>query len=1064
MATLLKAKGLYTFPNELSEIPQGALEEAVNVIIDRDGIIESRRGFVQYGNSFGTSANHSKQIFSYKDRVLSHYGDKLQYDSDGNGTFLDFDGSYSETENGLRVKSVEANSNFYFTTIDGVKKISATSSSDFTTSSGFITNSGGPKALDATASLNTSQSGFFPSNSAVAYRIVWGYRDANNNLILGSPSARTVITNPTPNSAVVDLVFTIPQDVTSTSFFYQVYRSGLTGITNTPSDEMNLVIEDFVTIADLAAGEVGVASTLTDITPDDFRVNGTLLYTNPVSGDGIAYANEKPPIAKDITSYKNHTFYSNTASYERLTLSLLSVDSLTSGVSSITISDGQTYTFTGVAEQTELTFDTVANTNDGGYFLINSGNNAINYFVWFDKTGSTAEPSGSDTLGRVAIPVDISGLTTDIEVANAVAIELDTLIDFNVVNPGTATITVTNQANGVSDDIVDGNSPVGGVFLPNKITDGIGEDSNGNFVLLSSLPTVGQAVDETAKSLVKIINKNSSSTVYAQYISGADDIPGQILLENRELIGARFNVIANDTTTGSEFSPSLPVSGTSVVSDNEVSPNRVYFSKIQQPEAVPLVNFIDIGPKDKEIKRIIGLRDSLFILKEDGVYRLTGDAGSFTVSLFDASAIILAPDSASVLNNQIYMLSSQGVVTVSDTGVQVVSRPIEDQIIKLTGNQYNFDTASFGVSYEEERAYHLFTVESTLDTVATRCFRWNTFTTSWVEWDITASSGLVTPDNNFYIGSGDINTIEKQRKNRDRTDYADREITLQLPANSVNGLTITLSSSSGLEAGDMITQTHYLTMNTFNRLLLMLDGDIYLNDTDYYSSLQLNSGDNLTNQMQLLVAKLNADNTNSTYIFSGTTDFQTIQTEYNTIITTLNVDSGVFRTNYKQSLGSVTFEMPLTEVIKNSNNVIIDYSSNLLVGDILVYKGIQTRIEWAPFTFGDPAILKHVRQGTVLFEDNLFRTAIVGYKSDLSPGFEDIEFTGLGSGAWGNFFWSEQNWGGRGNQTPLRTLIPRAKQRCRYLTVKFEHGNAYETFAILGISMDARAVSERAYR
>jgi len=46
----------------------------------------------------------------------------------------------------------------------------------------------------------------------------------------------------------------------------------------------------------------------------------------------------------------------------------------------------------------------------------------------------------------------------------------------------------------------------------------------------------------------------------------------------------------------------------SVVATNLVNPNRIYYSKFQQPEAVPIVNFIDVGSKDTQILRVIALR------------------------------------------------------------------------------------------------------------------------------------------------------------------------------------------------------------------------------------------------------------------------------------------------------------------------------------------------------------------------------------------------------------------------------------------------------------------------
>ena len=50
----------------------------------------------------------------------------------------------------------------------------------------------------------------------------------------------------------------------------------------------------------------------------------------------------------------------------------------------------------------------------------------------------------------------------------------------------------------------------------------------------------------------------------------------------------------------------------------------------------------DVGPKDREIKRIIALRDSLFIFKVDGIYRLSGDVAPFTVAPFDFSTQLSA--------------------------------------------------------------------------------------------------------------------------------------------------------------------------------------------------------------------------------------------------------------------------------------------------------------------------------------------------------------------------------------------------------------------------------------
>jgi len=151
---MLKAKGLYTFQNFLSSIPEGALLDATNVVIDRDGIIEPRRGIKEYG-TIGTSSDRVKQILEYKGKILAHYGSTLAY-GDGAGSFANFSGTFADVQSGLRMKGVELNGNFYFTTSDGIKKISA-STTDLSLYT--PTAAGGIKALTGQGSVVYTSAG-----------------------------------------------------------------------------------------------------------------------------------------------------------------------------------------------------------------------------------------------------------------------------------------------------------------------------------------------------------------------------------------------------------------------------------------------------------------------------------------------------------------------------------------------------------------------------------------------------------------------------------------------------------------------------------------------------------------------------------------------------------------------------------------------------------------------------------------------------------------------------------------------------------------------------------------
>lgn len=1281
---MLKCVGLYTFENKLSAIPQGSLVDAENIIIDRDGVIESRRGFKIYGNGLGNTA---KQLFAYKGRILRHFDSTLEFDSgtvDINNVevFRAFNGSYSDVDVGTRLKGLEANGNFYFTTSSGIKKISAIDAASFVTTAGYITQAGGIKALDTQADLDYSQIGFLEQDSVVAYSFVWGIKDFNSNLILGSPSGRAVVYNPiedlltrdfnlllykldtassadggddlantdylsslkvpfgsTPNtlrtnllalgdkldldlwtvalpasgltttnvavaSNVVTLTFSgsvaaifsigdvikvsglsasadaiaqngtwtltgvsgstvtfahtyvnftiadvtgtvvrkiyrktdpvafnpiptsdqllsiqvffdnivnnlllestsniataaqiaagflnstqsavtkvtsgIPAGVT-TNHFYQVYRtapvssSGVSSLSNLdPGNEMGLVFEGNPSSTDISNGFI----TYQDITPESFR--GADLYTNQ-NQEGIAQANEIPPLARDMALFKGSTFYANTKTRHRKQLSLLGVTKLVNGVSTLSIKDGtttDTYTFVSPVKErfTVTTVADVANSLNGKYFLINSARDKSSYYVWYKTSGgATSDPALS---GKIGIKVNITTADTANTVATKTSAAINAYNDFSIISTIANVITIENIDSGVTTDSSAGTSG----FTVTVSVQGAGEDATNKKIVISDASTFAQAADETARSLVRVINKQSSGLIYAYYLSGPDDVPGLLLLESRSLSDVFFYVnVDNATTTGAQFSPMLPISGTTEKSDNEVCPNRIYYSKYQQPEAVPLLNYFDVGPKDKKILRILALRDNLFVLKEDVVYRVSGEGtSSFSTSLFDSSTSLLATDTAAVLNNQIYLFSDQGIATISDTGVSIISRAIEDELRKLSNSTYtNFKTASWAVSYESDRAYIFYTVKNTGDTKAQQGFRYNTFTNSWTSLPNSKTCGVVNPvDSKLYLGAGDTNSIEVERKTFTRQDYADREFQLSIGNNALSGTNLLISSTTNTEIGDVLVQTQYLTINQFNRLLQKLDADLKRSAfptsyNDYYVTLKALPGDDLRVKLTALATKLDTDtgiNQNdfvATIVGIGTALID-CQTAYNLIINKLNIDTTVVDSNYLLSSGSIDFEVRISAVNKSLNKLTLSYTLNLVQGVITLYKHIPCKITWAPQILTDASVLKQAREATILFDNDAFTSAIVSFASDLSPNFDEIPFDGLGTGAWGlGATWGNENWGGEGSGTPFRTLVPLEKQRCRYIQCRVMHGNAFEKFGILGNSYTYELTSSRAYR
>jgi hypothetical protein len=298
------------------------------------------------------------------------------------------------------------------------------------------------------------------------------------------------------------------------------------------------------------------------------------------------------------------------------------------------------------------------------------------------------------------------------------------------------------------------------------------------------------------------------------------------------------------------------------VSENESKINRVYYSKFNQPEAVPIINYFDLGASDKKIIRILPLRDSLFVFKEDGLFRISGETAPFQSELFDNSFILLAPDSLDVCNNVIYGWTTQGIQALTEGGASVISRNIDNIILKTQSSNYiNFKTVTWGIGYESDNSYVLFTVKKMEDTVAQIAYRYSTITNTWTTYDKSFSCGHIADfDDHFYAGATDIPNIEKERKTFSRLDYADREYETTLSTGKIENNKIILPFVSNFEVGDVLVQDQTITIYEFNQLLNKLDLDSGPSFRgSYFNELEMVQGDSPKNSLIALAAKLDLD-------------------------------------------------------------------------------------------------------------------------------------------------------------------------------------------------------------
>lgn len=750
----LSAAGLFTNPNPVgAEVPDGAMSRAVNVVSDRPGIVTAVRGqkALDYTLS-GGYGEAGRSAFFYKNALMVHTdADKLRRDTGsefvaeqaqagGDASVV----APTQFDVGARVRFAESTGKLYMTTASGIlekdgltaplRRPGATHAYDVNRLEYMMTGSG-------------VGSGHLLSGGVTAYRVVWGFNDSQGRPVLGEPSGRRIIKNPVFSATLsrtsnvvtasiapaiwptnfepftgfkvditpIDTNNTAPArktvvsatssaitysetgaDFSSTSTytlayppmnteidipipsevrvgdFLQVYRTAsVVSPYDDPGDNMAQVGEVIITSAMKSAGMVGFI----DNTPDSLR--GRPLYTNATQ-EGLLQANARPPIARDMVTFRDCLFLANTIGPMRLTIRFLGNPEYGD---SITIA-GKTYV--------------------GGEF--ESG--IYGYEINKDPARSTS-----------------------------------------------------------------------------------------------------QQIEATARSLVATINGTfTGSIVTAYYASSDTDPPGIIVLESKVIDNEPFTAIAS--ANGDRFEPQLV---SAISSTQDVRPNRLHFSKQGQPYAFPLGNTLAIGDESTPITRVLALRESLFVFKDGvgegkGVWRVTGSGpGAWSVSAFNFGAHLVAPESAVVVDNQVFGLFAAGVASVSDSGVDTISVPIEDKMQKLLAvADDTVGPVSFGLSYEvgAERKFMVWVPDDNESVVPSQAYVYNLNTETWTTRDDVRTCGIVGGESSLMHLCGDNGQVYAERRTGSKTDYRMQDA----PAGEVYSITGNTVSAdlADLEVGQVV--------------------------------------------------------------------------------------------------------------------------------------------------------------------------------------------------------------------------------------------------------------------
>jgi hypothetical protein len=815
-----KFLGLFAQQNSF-DVPDGAMERALNIVLNDDNVILKDRGFYQYFDPTSTTLNN---LFFYKQKLLAVFTTKISYFTDTGsapnvtGSITNLTGETIAVTSPRVSRSMEQNGNLYFTTDNGVMKID-----DF---DGKVFKAGSPPGLDIRGNF-LPENGPIVGETQIGYRALFGRKDDNTNTVLGAPSDILVLTNSkkigvswtrttnvvtvtstlhnlstgmtvvvsastgapavtagtytitvtTPNaytfaetaansSGTLDytatrvplIEFTVPREITTSAdnFFFQLYRTSMSNSSSvSPTVDFRLIEERILTSAELTAGFVSyqdeIDEVLVEFAPE--------LYTNPNSREGESQANARPPKPEDITLFNNYAMFGNCITRHVLLDDVIDPSALVTTDYVEFKVDATTRRYVAATGVGNKTVRSDAITNAAGDLRIDYvAHGFSNGFKIYISTIT----GGALTEGAYFV---VSAAADNFEIS---------------LTSGGASIAFNSETSLYFEGVTNGTYPI--------------------FQLDKTDPSVSTQLRNTAQGLVRAVNRDPQALIYGNYASGITDVPGKMRFTAVGFTGSIY-MRANTTTAGSAFAPALPdsfASGTQVQSGNDVEQNVVYVSKIGEPEAVPILNKISVGSKNYAILRILALRDSVIILKADGVFKITGDSPTnFQATALDDTVIVVGASSAAKLNNQVYFLANQGICSATDSSVDIVSRRIENLVETIIGKDA-IATETAAVGYESDRTYRISTIAPN-DDVKTITYYHNTLNDTWTESDVLFKAGVVGPNNTLYL----INyagKLMKGRKYGNKLDWVGQNY----------AITVTSVASDGLSA--LVTSTTYVPM------------------------------------------------------------------------------------------------------------------------------------------------------------------------------------------------------------------------------------------------------------
>lgn len=828
---VLGARGEFTSPSFLTSAPPGAALLAQNVVVDRPGEYTTARGFERLPAALPGGREVSAWTV-YQGAVIAHAASNSTLYRYVSGTWTAYSGTYAAPSPGTypdgtpiagKVAFFETQQTLYFTTSLGMYRLEGVTETP--KPAGVV------QALPGVAAPYAAGQAL-STNSATAYRYVWGRRATNGRIMLGAPSDRVTVTNRSESFSFN------PSAVSKTS--------GVVTVTTTAGVIANLLVGQVVTLSDVDPADVAEF-------PEGEKVITTLFSDSDTGTHYFTYGTpivEPPPGTSAVATDPGAMNFTTTAT----AIDVSHIIPIPEGVDASYFL--QVYRSDEVPQNVEPSDE---------------------MFLVHEKPFAEMNPSATSYVFTDGTPDALKGdaLYTNLNSGNGISaahfsppkgagtavfgnrtfyanVELRERVGLTVLAVGVIGGPNVGHVLTVSD----------GVSSFDYLADTVEDATTGRYMVYSD-GTPAQNIANTVASLTRVINATTGGIIYAREAADRADAlgVGDVIFESRAIASAPITVTASQSSpyilpalgysvlasimsrTSNVVTVNTPIphgfvvgqsvrrqrdtsfppnanfpdgtfsvasvgsetnftyadaganataganqhrhytAGDGVQTDDEAAPGGFMVSDVANPDSVPSTLPEIVGDRYKRILFMVQVGSVLFFGKEDGLYRLSGtEPINYVVDCVDATIRFVAPRAVWVLNGRAYALTTQGLATWTESSTpQPAALQIEDQLRNIVETaSAEVERYAFAVAHESKRRAYLFLPSGPGATSADTIRVYNATGDAWTRWAKSAVDAFIHPtEDRLWLApsgeGGEAPAPARERNSGTSADYMDED-------------------------------------------------------------------------------------------------------------------------------------------------------------------------------------------------------------------------------------------------------------------------------------------------